>query len=266
MSNESPAHNCLNAELVELMRQQVSTGEKEVEVMGRSFIVLPEVFNVAIVQSILEYLAHSPLKIVSEELAMQGPETVLDILEIGPGMGHFAVCAVSLGSNVNVTAVDINPAAVENVNRNAARHSVQDRIICSVGDVYEASVTAGKTFDIIFWDPPFSRGALSLREHTQLERAVWDPGYEGLSQYISRAREFLKPAGRLLLGWNNFFGDSEFLADITTKNGWHIKTYGEAHFPLGPSYQTFLSYELIPHAKATICPTCGQIGESWIGS
>jgi hypothetical protein len=69
------------------MRQQVSTGEKEVEVMGRSFIVLPEVFNVAIVQSILEYLAHSPLKIVSEELAMQGPETVLDILEIGPGTG-----------------------------------------------------------------------------------------------------------------------------------------------------------------------------------
>lgn len=209
----------------------------------------------------MEYLTHSPLRIVSEELAMRGPETVLDILEIGPGMGHFAVCAASLGANVNVTAVDINPAAVENVNRNAERHGVQDRVTCSVGDVYEAPLTAGKTFDVIFWDPPFSRGALSLREHTQLERAVWDPGYEGLNQYISRAREFLKPAGRLLLGWNNFFGDQEFLADIATKNDWHIKTYGEAHFPLGPSYQTFLSYELIPHANTTICPTCGQIGE-----
>jgi methylase of polypeptide subunit release factors len=257
MSSESPAHDRLNAELVELMRQQVGMGEQEVEVMGRTFIVLPEVFNVAIVQNILEYLTHAPLKIVSEELAMRGAQRVLDILEIGPGMGYFAVCAASLGPHVHVTAVDINPAAVENVNRNAARHGVQERVTCAVGDVYEAPVTVGKTFDVIFWDPPFSRGALSLREHTQLERAVWDPGYEGLTQYISRAREFLKPAGRLLLGWNDFFGDGEFLAHIATKNGWHIKTYGEAHFPLGPSYQTFLSYELISHEKATICPTCG---------
>lgn len=125
--------------------------------------------------------------------------------------------------------------------------------------MYRAPLTAGKTFDIIFWDPPFSRGDISLREHTQLDRAVWDPGYEGLTQYISRAREFLKPEGRLLLGWNNFFGDGEFLSDIATKNGWYIKTYGEAHFPLGPSYQTFLSYELISHEKTATCLTCGQI-------
>jgi methylase of polypeptide subunit release factors len=257
MSSHPTAYDRLNAELVELMRQQAGTGEKEVEVMGRTFIVLPEVFNVATLQNIVEYLAHSPLKIVSDELAMRGPETVLDILEIGPGMGHFAVCAASLGPNIKVTAVDINPAAVENVNRNATRHGVQDRVTCSVGDVYKAPVTAGKTFDIIFWDPPFSRGALSLREHTQLERAVWDPGYEGLIQYLARAREFLKPAGRLLLGWNDFFGDGEFLADIATKNGWYIKTYGEAHFPLGPSYQTFLSYELISQENITTCATCG---------
>jgi hypothetical protein len=87
MSNESPAHDRLNAEVVELIRQQLSAGEQEVEVMGRTFIILPEVFNAATVQAIVEYLTHSPLKIVSEELARRGPETVLDILEIGPGMG-----------------------------------------------------------------------------------------------------------------------------------------------------------------------------------
>ena len=262
MSSASPAHDRLNAALVELMRQQTGGDTKEVEVMGKNFIVLPEVFNVATVQNILEYLAHSPLKIVSEELDKRGPETALDLLEIGPGMGHFVVCAASLGPNIHVTAVDINPSAVENVKMNAARHGVLERVSCTVGDVYKASVTAGKTFDIIFWDPPFSRGADSLREHTQLERAVWDPGYEGLTQYIACAREFLKPQGRLLLGWNNFFGDGEFLTDIATKHSWHIKTYGEAHFPLGPSYQTFLSYELISHERATTCPTCGQIAAS----
>ena len=136
---------------------------------------------------------------------------------------------------------------------NATRHGVQDRVYCSVGDVYQAPVTVGKTFDIIFWDPPFSRGDVSLRGQTQLERAVWDPGYDGLNQYISQARAFLKPAGRLLMGWNNFFGDGAFLADIASKNDWKIKTYGEAHFPLGPSYQTFLSYELV--GRITVAPT-----------
>src|SRR5262249_32961476 len=193
--SEVPAHDQLNAALVQLMRQQTATDAKEVEVMGKTFLVLPEVFNVSTVQSILEYLAHSPLKIVTEELAKRGPEAALEILEIGPGMGHFVVCAASLDPRIHVTAVDINPAAVENVNRNAVRHGVQVRVSCAVGDVYSAPVTAGKTFDIIFWDPPFSRGDLALRAHTQLERAVWDPGYEGLTQYVSRAREFLTPTG-----------------------------------------------------------------------
>jgi len=107
MSSEYPAlHDRLNAEVVELMRQQLTTGEKEVEVMGRTFIILPEVFNAATLQNIVEYLTHSPLKIISEELAVREPGTILDILEIGPGIGHFAVCAASLGPNINVTAVD----------------------------------------------------------------------------------------------------------------------------------------------------------------
>ena len=57
MASDSTVHDRLNAELVQLMRQQTGTEAKEVEVMGRTFIVLPEVFNVSTVQSILEYLA-----------------------------------------------------------------------------------------------------------------------------------------------------------------------------------------------------------------
>lgn len=245
MSSEPSDRDNLNAALVELMREQTGTDQKEVEVMDKTFAVLPEVFNVATIQGILEHLAHSPLKIVSDELASRGPEAELNILEIGPGMGHFVVCAASMGPNVRVTAVDINPSAVENVDINAARHGVQDRVTCAQGNVYEAPVTEGKTFDVIYWDPPFSRGRDALSEQTQLERAVWDPAYAGLSQYISRAREFLKPQGRLLMSWSNALGEADFLAELTEKHGWRIDKYAEAHFPLGPNYATFLSYELI---------------------
>jgi tRNA1(Val) A37 N6-methylase TrmN6 len=148
---------------------------------------------------------------------------------------------------------------VENVNINAARHGLADRVTCSVGDVYSAPVTAGKTFDVIFWNPPFSRGDNALRAQTQLERSVWDPGYDGLTQYISRAREFLKPTGRLLMGWSNFYGDGEFLTALATTHGWHLQKYGEVHFAFGTSYHTFLSYELISTERVAICPSCGQI-------
>ena len=46
MASDSTAHDRLNAELVQLMRQQTGTYAKEVEVMGRTFLVLPEVFSV----------------------------------------------------------------------------------------------------------------------------------------------------------------------------------------------------------------------------
>lgn len=83
------------------MRQQTSSGEREVEVMGKRFVVLPEVFNVSTLQPILEYIAHSPLKIIADELKKRGPEARLDILEIGPhgtfrslrcGFGTRCIC------------------------------------------------------------------------------------------------------------------------------------------------------------------------------
>lgn len=259
MSHESSAHDRLNAELLSLMRQQTGPAEKEVEVMDKRLVVFPEVFNVSTLQPILEYITHSPLKIIADELKKRGPAARLDVLEIGPGMGHFVVCAASLGPNVQVTAVEVNPAAVANVQRNALLNGVSDRVRCAVGDVYMASVTEGKQFDVIFWDPPFSKGDPSLSTQANLERAVWDPGYAGLTQYITRAREFLKPGGRLLLAWNNFFGDAARLREIAAKHGWCLKTYGMAHFPVGPEYLTFLSYELLSQEETTKCPTCGAL-------
>ena len=186
MSQEPQAHDRLNTELVARMRHHTGTEQKDIEIMGKRVIVLPEVFHSALLQHVLEYITYSPLKVVTEELARRGPATALELLEIGPGLGHFAICAASLGPHVTVTAVDVNPAAVENVTRNAALHGVADRVNCALGDVFSATVTAGKTFDIIFWDPPFSKGDPALAAYATLERAVWDPDYAGLQQYISR--------------------------------------------------------------------------------
>lgn len=253
----STALDHLNTKSVDRIRQEIGTDPKEVELMGKKFIVLPEVFYLSVMQHELEHISHSPLKIIADELERRGSTTPLEVLEIGPGVGHFVVGAANLGPNVQVTAVDISPAAVENVKQNAARHGVADRVNCAVGDVYISSVTEGKTFDIVFWDPPFSKGDPSLKTHNTLERAVWDPAYAGLTQYIARAREFLRPDGRILLAWNNFLGDRERLEAIAAQHGWTLKTYGIGHVPWGLKYLTVLSYELIPQEKMQKCQDCG---------
>lgn len=239
-----PTPEQLNAAVVALIRQQAEGNRQEVAFMEKKFLVFPEVFYASALRHVLEAMAHSALKIVSDELATRDPSTPFEILEIGPGVGHFMICAASLAPQVQVTGVDINPAAVANVVANAALHGVAQRVQCAVGDVYNAPVTRGKTFDLIYWDPPLSKGDPALATQTSLERAVWDPDSHGLTQYIARAREFLKPGGRLLLAWNHFFGDGAALASLATQHGWALQAYGSVHFPVGPAYLTFISYEL----------------------
>jgi hypothetical protein len=69
----------------------------------------------------------------------------------------------------------------------------------------------------------------------------------------------MKPGGRLLLTWNDFFGDTNTLKDLAAKHGWRLKLYAMAHFPVGPDYLTFLSYEFVSQEDAAKCPVCGAI-------
>jgi methylase of polypeptide subunit release factors len=219
--------------------------------MGKDFIVHPEVFNVDTIPEILDWLAHQPMSLVANCVNAAGESAAIDVLEIGPGMGHWAVSAAAMDARVHVTAVEINPAALDNVIANAKLHAVEDRLNAGLGDVYKSDVVGDKQFDIIYWDPPFSRGSDALASNSSLERAVWDPAYAGLTQYITDARQHLKPGGRLLMNWSNFFGDGAFLNKLVAENGWSLRQFAEAHYPLGDptKYVQFLSYELIDESK-----------------
>jgi len=257
MSNQSNTYNGAIEKMLASMRQ--NTEPQEIQFMGKKLLRLPEVFYHKDIQDIQEFISHGPLKIISEELINREPTVAFDVLEIGPGIGRFVICAALSGPNVLVTAVDINPASVENVNRNAVLHGVSDRVSCAVGDVFNATVTVGKKFDVIFWDPPkICNEDPTLGARTNLERSVYDPEHEGMKQFVARAREFLKPNGRLLISWSNFLGDGAALDGLVSKQGWFLKMYAMAHFPLGPRYITFMSYELIDREKMVICVHCGK--------
>ena len=72
-----------------------------------------------------------------------------NILELGAGSGLISVYCAKL--KANVTASDINPIAVENINQNAKLNSVNIKVLES--DLFDRIET--KEFDYIIINPPY---------------------------------------------------------------------------------------------------------------
>ena len=54
---------------------------------------------------------------------------------------------------------------------------------------------------------------------TPLQRSTLDPGYEATRRYIHQGRRFLKPGGRLTLGFSSVIGRLELLQQIAAEAG-----------------------------------------------
>jgi tRNA (guanine37-N1)-methyltransferase len=74
-------------------------------------------------------LSHEHLRVASQ---VQENETVVDMFA---GIGPFSVLAAKLQRNVKVYAVDVNPDAVQYLERNAAVNKVLEKVVPILGDV-----------------------------------------------------------------------------------------------------------------------------------
>jgi len=140
--------------------------------------VLPEVYN----PSDDSYLL---LKVV--EVPPDG-----SLLEMGAGTGLVAVHAARLGAKV--TAVDINPHAIDCARRNAARNNV--RLETVRGDLFDK---VPGSFDVIAFNPPYLPGETTST--TWIEKA-WSGGEEGSEvavRFLQDAWRHLNPGGRIYM-------------------------------------------------------------------
>ena len=174
-------------------------------VLGKDFTVLPGVFSP-------KYYAETEFYTRQVVDLLRPGE---DYLDMGSGVGVTAVMAAL--KDVNVTAADINPAAVENTRQNAQHHGVTDKIKILESDVYSALGSDDK-FDTIYWNCPFG----FRKEGTQLtplEEAVYDPGYRKNREFIMGAMQHLKPGGQLLMGVSSTLGDLEAVRRFAKEAG-----------------------------------------------
>ncbi len=176
---------------------------------GKTFEVFPDVFSPRVFPDTYFFADH---------IQIRPGES---FLEIGSGTGLIAVMAALRGAE-KVTTVDINPAAVTNTMQNVMRHGLKRKFKVYEGDVFDP-IAKGERFDTIFWFAPMMHLDMDRRNLSPLEKSVFDPNYEGLRRYLSEARQYLKPNGRLLLGYSPSHGNMDVLNYLAEQNGWEVQ-------------------------------------------
>ncbi len=114
-------------------------------------------------------------------------------LEVGSGCGLIAVELALRGADV--TAVDVNPVAVENTLINAVKHGV--RVIAFESNLFEK--VRGK-YDLIVFNPPYV--PTEKNEKKDLLSLSWDGGVDGsavIRKFLSKFKGFLAGNGKCFL-------------------------------------------------------------------
>ena len=139
-------------------------------------------------------------------------------LEIGCGSGLLSII---LARNSDVTAVDIDPAAVETTKANAIKNHV--KLDAFVSDMFDN--VKGK-FDIIVFYAPY------LREKQTKDSRTWAGGrhLKVIGRLVSGAREHLEENGRILLVISSLTG-KEHVESMFRKHRFATKVLAEKKVP-----------------------------------
>ena len=79
----------------------------------------------------------------------------------------------------------------------------------------------GEKFDAIFWNTPF--GFVENQDISDLEKAVYDPGYRSTENFMREARAHLKEGGRILIGFSTTLGRFDLLQKFAKDAGLSLK-------------------------------------------
>jgi release factor glutamine methyltransferase len=175
--------------------------------LGREWTLLPQVFSPM----------HTP---ITELFTSWLPYPVGgSFLEIGSGAGVTAVTAALAGCR-RVTAVDISASAVENTRLNVARHRVTRTVRVVKGDLFEA-LQPDERFDLVFWNSSFVEPPAGHVNEGEFDRAFFDPDYRTHERFLREAPRYLRPSGRLVLGFSDL-GNRHRLEELAAASGFEL--------------------------------------------
>ena len=146
--------------------------------------------------------------LVDQALTLAGSfhESPLRVLDLGTGSGVISVSMAKEVPGALMTATDISGEALGVGRENARNHDVLDRITFLQGDLFEPLVPEKPVFHLVVSNPPYvcTHEIQGLFPEVALHepKIALDGGKDGmnfLKRIISRAPQFLRPGGWLLL-------------------------------------------------------------------
>lgn len=191
-------HNTTRPALEKMRAHETSY---EVRVAGRPITVLPGVWSPAYDWS-------------GEFLIVNFPDVAgKDVLEIGCGSGLISLHAALSGAK-HVTAVDINPLAVDNVSVNFGKYGIESGT-CFVSDGFSA---VSGDFDVVVFNAPYH----GCKPEDMLEHACADEDYRSLRAFFRDVGNHLRPDGLVELGFSES-GDLNLLKSLIMLYGFGIR-------------------------------------------
>lgn len=152
---------------------------------GFTFTVRPTVFNPA------DFISSKVFISYIKTLDLKGCK----ILDMGSGSGVVSIIAASKGADC--IACDINPVAIRCITENALQNNFSKQVIAVESDLFESLRNIYHSdYDIIFFNPPYYKG----NPNNNFERAFkGGPKLEVIDRFLTDAKNFLAPSGRLCL-------------------------------------------------------------------
>lgn len=190
--------------------------EKSREMLKNNFLFMPEIYEIELFKKkFIQYSDVFPVDIF-KDASFFTPLIVINknekFLEMGSGSGITSVIKAIEGAEV--TGLDINPNAIENSIKNAVLNNVEKKCNFFLSDVFEG--IDNQLFDTIYWNVPFCSQEINT---SILERSIIDFEYRSLEKFFKDCRGYLKPDGRILIGFSKIIGDYPKLKEISKKYG-----------------------------------------------
>ena len=148
-----------------------------------------------------------------------------EVLEIGCGSGCLTLLAAQelADLEVKIHTSDLLPEAVATTRYNMSRCSNDVRLIQILpsGDLFEA-VPSGHRFNLIIFNAPW----VVSRARNRAELAIHDEGQRIVGRFFDGVPQYLKPDGRILLGYADASGPKaiENLDKIISNAGFGVES------------------------------------------
>jgi len=149
-----------------------------------------------------------------------------NVLDVGTGTGVQAIHAAKGGAKT-VTAIDINPDAIECAKENVLLNNVQDRVSVVKSDLFE-KIALGTKFDLIIANLPIT----DFPSSGVVEASLYDPGYELHRRFLKDAKEYLSHGASIVMTHIDFNGEGDFekFEELLTSYGYKVDTFEEMSY------------------------------------